>query len=56
MTIRISRKSTPMDQQGRIFLPRDIRKAMRLPPAATVEFVIEGDGSVTLRKADNAKR
>lgn len=56
MTLRISRLSTPMDQQGRVFVPRDIHKAMRLSPRAAVEFIIGDDGIVVFREAQPNKR
>ena len=46
-----ARKSTIMDQQGRIFVNADLRKAMGLLRGGPVEFYVNDQGQVAFRAA-----
>jgi len=44
-----------MDQQGRIFLPDGLRHRLGLNGKMAVEFAIDEDGAVFIRKAQLSK-
>lgn len=51
MTMRRIRKSTPMDQQGRVFVNRDIVKAMGLLGGGKIEWTLDDNGHASFSKA-----
>ncbi|MBX9885323.1 MAG: hypothetical protein K2X68_10160 [Novosphingobium sp.] len=56
MTLSRVRKSTIMDQQGRVFVNRDIAKAMGLQGGGKIEWFINDDGHVSFRKVKETKK
>ena len=43
-------KSTRMDKQGRIFLPRLLQQWLGFQGSGTLEFIVEDDGTVSIGK------
>jgi AbrB family looped-hinge helix DNA binding protein len=43
-----------MTVRGQVFVPKRVRVALLLSPGDTVEFVVNGNGEVVLRKAPAA--
>lgn len=43
-------RSPKMDQQGRVFLPMALKARLALTGQDSIEFVVEPDGSVVVRK------
>ena len=56
MSFKISRKSTRMDAQGRIFVHRDVVKAMGLVGGGPIEWLVNDDGQVTFSKVKAKKK
>lgn len=54
--LKMQRKSTTMDQQGRVFVNRDIAKAMGLQDGGKIEWFINDDGHAAFRKAKETKK
>ena len=48
--------ATKMTVRGQVFVPRRVREALLLSPGDAVEFVVNGNGEVVLRKAPVAAR
>ena len=46
--------ATRMTGGGQVFVPRRVREALLLSPGDAVEFVVNGNGEVVLRKAPAA--
>ena len=43
--------ATRMTVRGQVFVPKRVREALLLSPGDAVEFVVNGNGEVVLRKA-----
>jgi len=43
--------ATRMTIRGQVFVPKRVREALLLAPGDAVEFVVNGNGEVVLRKA-----
>lgn len=43
---------TTITSKGQVTVPKHIRDAMRLEPGCSVEFSVDRNGNVVLRKAD----
>jgi len=43
--------ATRMTIRGQVFVPRRVREALLLAPGDAVEFIVNGNGEVVLRKA-----
>jgi len=48
--------ATRMTVRGQVFVPKRVREALLLSPGDAVEFVVNGNGEVVLRKALKAGR
>ena len=46
--------ATRMTVRGQVFVPKRVREALLLSPGDAVEFVVNGNGEVVLRKAPAA--
>jgi len=46
--------ATKMTVRGQVFVPRRVREALLLSPGDAVEFVVNGNGEVVVRKAPAA--
>lgn len=56
MRIRITRKSTIVDKQYRLFVHRDIVKAMGLLGGGEIEWFVTDEGQVGFQKAKRKKK
>ena len=52
----VQRKSTTMDQQGRIYVNRDLVKAIGLQGGGKIEWFIKEDGHASFRKVKETKK
>ena len=46
---------TTLTSKGQVTIPKKIRDALKLVPGASVEFAVNGDGDVVLRKVGARK-
>ena len=56
MRLKITRKTTIMDQQGRVFVNRDIVKAMGMSGGGEIEWFVNQDGQASFQKAKSKKK
>lgn len=54
--LKMQRRSNTMDQQGRVFVHREIAKAMGLQGGGKIEWSIDDNGNASFRKAKETKK
>jgi len=47
--------ATRITVKGQVTIPKNVRDALRLTPGDTVDFAVNHDGEVTLRKTGGAR-